>query len=246
MAAGQGARAGPWAGCFYAVARLGYSGVLAIGWGLLALGAGLGAAIAGGVAAAGARRLGDAAPAIAALVTGLAIAGLGVSIAARGADLLPAATLGLEAALLFLLTGAVSLAALELVGFGEGAADFVGDGPFLALFGVLGAVQDVGLGGFELAGGLQGQLDGVLDDLDRRLARPRRHDVDHAQGELGDRRVRLPPESGEAAAQGALDAHRIEEDDPPIAFDDGGRQGDVVHLHTIEDAHPRSAKPRSS
>ena len=115
------------AGCFYAVARLGYSGVLPIGWGLLALGAGLGAAIAGGVAAAGARRLGDAAPAIAALVTGLAIAGLGVSIAARGADLLPAATLGLEAALLFLLTGAVSLAALELAGLAIRAAAGTGE-----------------------------------------------------------------------------------------------------------------------
>ena len=53
----------------------------------------------------------------------------------------------------------------------KAVAHLVGDGAFLALLGVLGAVQDVRLGGLELAGGLEGQLDGVLDDLDCRLAR---------------------------------------------------------------------------
>ncbi len=114
------------------------------------------------------------------------------------------------------------------VGLREGVADVVRDRALLALLGVLGAVQDVGLGSLELAGGLQRQLDRVLDGLDRRLAAPRRHDVDHAQRELGHGRVRLASEGGEAAADGALDAAGIEGHDPPVALDDRLGQHDLV------------------
>ena len=122
----------------------------------------------------------------------------------------------------------------EAIGLGEGRTHLVGDGPLLALLGVLGAVQDVGLRRLELARGLQGQLDGVLDDLDRGLRRPRRHDVDDPHRQLRNRRVRRPPERGKAAADGALDAHRVESHDPSIAFDDGLRQRDF--LDAFQDA----------
>ena len=117
---------------------------------------------------------------------------------------------------------------------GESFTDFLRDRPFLTLLGVLGAIQDVGLGRFELAGRLQGQLDRVLDDLHRRLAGAGRHDVDHAQRELGDWRVRGASQGCKAAAEGALDAHRIERHDAPVAFDNAGRQGNL--LDTGEDA----------
>ena len=110
----------------------------------------------------------------------------------------------------------------------------VEDWPLLALLGVLGAVQDVRLGGFEFPRGLQGELDGVLDNLDRGLARPRGHDVDDAQGQLGDRGVRGAVEGSEAAVEGALDAHGIERHDAAIALDNGGRQRNF--LDAVEDA----------
>ena len=130
------------------------------------------------------------------------------------------------------------------VSLGEGVAHLLRDRPFLTLLGVLGAIQDVCLGGLELAGRLQRQLDRILDDLDRRLAWPRGHDVDHAQRQLGNGRIRLPAEGRETAREGVFDAHRVEGDDPPVAFDDVGRQGDFFDGCAVDHAHAALGEPK--
>jgi len=119
-----------------------------------------------------------------------------------------------------------------LIGLGKGISNFFGDRAFLTLFGVLGAIQDVRLGGLEFAGGLERQLDRVLDDFDRRLARPCGHDVDDAQRQLGNLRIGRAAKCRETAAAWTLYKHRIDTLDASIEFDDGRWQGDF--LDTVE------------
>jgi hypothetical protein len=115
-----------------------------------------------------------------------------------------------------------------LVAVGEGLAHVVGDGALAALGGVGGAVEDVALGGLELAGGLQHHLDDVLHLFHARRAAARlgRHDVHRALRQLVYRRLGGAVERGEAARDGALDPLDVEGHHAPVALHDRRR-----HLH---------------